>query len=320
MQCVCQVGHQAISEDGQSRVLHQETGGSEKGSGRTQKEIGRAHEREIEVGTKGEAEGEDPDTVAKEEEVIKTTASSKAKSKAKTKQDAEEYEYTYEYESSEEENKAGREETKGENSPVDAKKVKSEGDRDWKGGSGKFGMLGESKAKREDPRNLNFLGGMRNPAEVVEGMPNALGLGLRIFAAWERFIKSNPSTRETAATYGTEACDLDEKALDRWRGRTTKGGGSKGEDEGAIEVTSPIHGDLLEAWTTKAADPDTEVARWVTEGTPLGINRDIKNKGIFPPSDRDAEQESMVDAALQMAQGIPGELRLGDGEQRGHGR
>ena len=45
------------------------------------------------------------------------------------------------------------------------------------------------------------------------------------------------------------------------------------------------------------------MARWVTEGTPLGINRDIKNKGIFPPSDRDAEQESMVDAALQMARG-----------------
>ena len=262
---------------------------------------------------------EDTDKVAKEEETIKTTASSKSKSKAKTKQDAEEYEYTYEYESSEEENVAGREKTKRENSPRDAKKVKSEGDRDWKGGSGKFGMLRESKAKREDPRNLNFLGGMRNPAEVVEGMPNALSLGLRIFAAWERFIKSNPSTLETAATYGTEACDFDEKALDRWRAELRKAVGAKGKMKAQLKskwtFTSPIHGDLLEAWTTKAADPDTEVARWVTEGTPLGINRDIKNKGIFPPSDRDAEQESMVDAD---GQGSPGELHIGDGEQRGH--
>ena len=250
---------------------------------------------------------EESDRVIKEEDTIKATASSKSKSKAKAKQDAEEYEYTYEYESSEEERATEKEKTKGENSPMDAKKVKNEGDRDWKGGSGKFGMLGESKAKREDPRNLNFLGGMRNPAEVVEGMPNALSLGLRIFAAWERFIKSNPSTLETAAAYGTEACDLDEKALDRWRAELRKAVGAKGKMKAQLKskwtFTSPIHGDILEAWTMKAADPDTEVAKWVTEGTPLGINCDIKSKGIFPPSDRHAEQESMVDAAMQMARG-----------------
>ena len=51
------------------------------------------------------------------------------------------------------------------------------------GGRGNYGMLKESKAKGSNPANLNFVGGMRNPTETVAGMPGALNLGLRIFAA-----------------------------------------------------------------------------------------------------------------------------------------
>lgn len=126
-------------------------------------------------------------------------------------------------------------------------------------------MLRRSKAKREDPKNLNYDGGMRNPAEVVEGMPKALGLGLRIFAACERFLKSNRNALETAENYGTEACSLDEKTLDRWRGELRKAVGARGKLKAQLRsrwaFDSPIHSDSIRAWTSKTADADVEVAK-----------------------------------------------------------
>ena len=168
-------------------------------------------------------------------------------------------------------------------------------------------MMRDSKAKKDDPKNLNYLGGMRNPAEVVEGMPNAQALGLRIFAAWERFSKTNPKALETASDYGTTDCTIDDRTLERWKGELRKVVGSRGKM--AVQLrskwafTSPINHDIVEAWTQKAADPDTDVATWVRDGAPLGINLDIPTKGIFPPSDKDAEQEVMMDSVMQMARG-----------------
>ena len=85
----------------------------------------------------------------------------------------------------------------------------------WMGGSGNYGALRESRARGSDPSYLNFLGGMRNPSETVAGMPGSLNLGLRIFAAWERFIAHNSQALETAATYGTKECRFDPMTVER---------------------------------------------------------------------------------------------------------
>ena len=61
---------------------------------------------------------------------------------------------------------------------------------------------------------------MRNPADAVAGMPSSLNLGLRIFAAWERFSKSNPVALETAGAYGTKDCTLGQGVRDEMEGRT----------------------------------------------------------------------------------------------------
>eukprot|EP00435_Cladocopium_sp_Y103_P032051 s2680_g8.t1 len=234
-----------------------------------------------------------------------TVSSGKPKPKGKAK--AEEDEYTYEYcmESGESE-----EPTKDEiKSEEDTKGEPAEGKHpvEWKGGRGKFGLLKESNARAADPAKLNYLGGMRNPAEVVAGMPNAQNLGMRIFAAWERFTKSSLVAMETAANYGTVDCNLDEPTVERWRGEMRKLVGSRGKLKAALKskwaYKSPIQEDIVSAWTSKAADPDTEVARWVSEGMPLGINIDIVDKGIFPPADKEAEQESKLDALAQMSRG-----------------
>jgi hypothetical protein len=82
----------------------------------------------------------------KEEVELQTKAESAATSKSKAKP-KEEDEYTYEYETEDEKD------TKAE--------VKSEPGRvrlkPWAGGSGNYGMLKESKAKGNNPANLNFV-------------------------------------------------------------------------------------------------------------------------------------------------------------------
>ena len=178
---------------------------------------------------------------------------------------------------------------------------------DWRGGSGDYGMLRDSKAKSKNPALQNYLGGMRNPCESVKGMPTALSLGMRIFAAWERFTKSNPTAMETAAAYGSPDCELDQQTVERWRAELRKLVGSRGKR--AIQLRSkwmfqtPLQQDLFEAWTRKSGDPDIEVAKWLDEGTPLGINRRIVPRGIFPPNDKTQEEESLVDALAQLGRG-----------------
>ena len=149
-------------------------------------------------------------------------------SKSKPQPKKEEDEYTYEYETDE-----------GEDTKVTAvePEVKTEDKpKEWVGGSGHYGMLKESKAKANDPANLKFLGGMRNPADAVAGMPSSLNLGLRIFAAWERFSKSNPVALETAGAYGTKDCTLDKGSVTRWKGELRKLIGSQGKPK--VDLTS----------------------------------------------------------------------------------
>lgn len=57
----------------------------------------------------------------------------------------------------------------------------------------------------------------------------------------------------------------------------------------AVEVQVPI--DLIRAWTRRAGDPDTDLADWVEKGTPLGVNLEIKPRGIIPPADKEGEPE-----------------------------
>ena len=232
----------------------------------------------------------------KEEEKLQAKADSAATSKSKAKP-KEEDEYTYEYETE------GEEDTKAE-VKAEQGKVRL---KPWAGGGGNYGMLKESKSKGNNPANLNFVGGMRNPATTVAGMPGALNLGMRILASWERFYKSNRLAGEAAAAYGTPDCRLDEATVDRWKVELRRLVGSQGKRSVKLQsrwrYRSPLESDLIRAWTRKAGDPDTDLADWVDEGTLLGVNLNIKPKGVFPPADKEGDPEVMMDASLQIARG-----------------
>lgn len=129
---------------------------------------------------------------------------------------------------------------------------------------------------------------------------------MRIFASWERFYKNNRLASEAAAAYGTP---LDEATVDRWRVELRRLVGSQGKR--SVELQSRWRykstlqeSDLMRAWARKAWDPDTDLlADWVDHGMPLGVNLDIKPKGVFPPADKEGKPEVMMDASLQIARG-----------------
>ena len=115
---------------------------------------------------------------------------------------------------------------------------------DWAGGEGDYEMLRSSKAKSKNPSNQRYVGGMRNPADAAQGNPQSMALGMRVFAAWERFTKSHPEVTETAAQYGTKDCSMPERSIEAWRGELRKILASRGKQAVALkskwEFTTPF--------------------------------------------------------------------------------
>ena len=73
----------------------------------------------------------------------------------------------------------------------------------WKAGEGRYGLLREENKKEQRFDQQTFVGGMKNPAEVVEGLPSLQNLGRRIMGAWERHCNRYPHCLKVAETYGT---------------------------------------------------------------------------------------------------------------------
>ena len=180
----------------------------------------------------------------------------------------------------------------------------------WKPGSGKYGMLRESQKKEQKLDQQDFVGGMKNPAEVVEGLPTLQNLGRRILGAWERLCGQCPQITKVGETYGSPDCVMEKKWVDRWKGELRKLTGAKGAStvklKGKWSYQSPLDGNLFEAWGRRAHDPETEVAKWIKDGAPLGINSNIRRCNIFPPADDKHHQRELgdVDTAQSLREDI----------------
>ena len=162
---------------------------------------------------------------------------------------------------------------------------------EWKTGPGKYGMLKEPVKRDEVPGALIYVGGLRNPHRAVPSLPTVQALGLRLRGAWDRFLKTWPKAIEVAEKYGAKDCCIDERLVTKWKEELKKLFGARGEStvrlRGKQDYVSPIDYKLLEAWRSRAGDPETFVTKWLEEGAPLGIEEEIGTCGIFPP----AEQE-----------------------------
>ena len=169
----------------------------------------------------------------------------------------------------------------------ESEKEEATGSTSWIGGRGKYGMVRESKSKSDLPRSATFVGGMRDPLKSVNGLPTVKALGERVRQRWQTFITKFPEVMETAETYGTDLCKIHHDAVDEWRKILASTFGESRHKQvflrpaGAYQT--PLDVELLRAWRDRAGDPERHVTTWLSEGAPLGIEREIESSGIFPP-------------------------------------
>ena len=74
------------------------------------------------------------------------------------------------------------------------------------------------------------------------------------------------------------------------------------------QYVSPLDPELLEAWIAKSSDPDVVLPGWIRNGAPLGIEKEIETKGIFPKNTDDSNLDfqsgvELEDAAAQLSRG-----------------
>ena len=168
-------GHPALQEDGDAGVLRAESRGLGQGSG-----------GDTNKGHQAQGIGNDkPGPEQSSQESQNQTAITKCEGRGRV--------HLYEWETEED---SVKKESKPESETSKLGWARARGD----------GMLKESRAKSNDPANLKVVGGMRNLAETVAGMPGALNLGIRFFAARERFTTAKCLALETVATHGTKDC------------------------------------------------------------------------------------------------------------------
>ena len=168
---------------------------------------------------------------------------------------------------------------------------------EWKGGQGTHGMLKEESKKSSKPDQLDFVGGMRDPAKVVERFPTMMNWGKDMNVIWTEFARDNPKVLEVAKKYGTDRCEFDIDLVMKWKRLKEM----MGIPEIPQHTTSPEAGSL-------GRFPGED---WARHGAPLGITEKIGCCGIFPPNvDEEVDHrpgaltsEELQDAEAQLAKG-----------------
>ena len=97
--------------------------------------------------------------------------------------------------------------------------------------------------------------------------------GQDVARLWRAFVKDNPTALETAASYGTDRCELDLVLAAKWKellGKLIKVGKPPAIAlKGKFHFDSPLGPMMWEAWCKFAKDPDTSVSQWIKTGAPL---------------------------------------------------
>ena len=145
-------------------------------------------------------------------------------------------------------------------------------------------MIKESKAKRDLPQSLAFVGGMRNPVRSVESLPTVQSLGRRIHQRWKDFILEYPEVIATAETYGTARCRVEAKAVEEWASALK-------------EIFGPPE-NMGTPWSTRPRWTRSWWPRGWKLQEPLGIELPIHSCGIFPPAEK-KEGSSVGEAITQ---------------------
>ena len=139
------------------------------------------------------------------------------------------------------------------------------------------------------------LGGLRNPSMSIKRLPGAAATGEKLRNWIDTAI--NPRYDELKEAMNT----LGKESMPSVFADTAVAARRRMASECGVELKPPeeLQGELLHRISQELGDPDTEVVRWVREGsTPLGIEKPIVPCGVFPL----AEPKTVSDEADAWAQ------------------
>ena len=139
-------------------------------------------------------------------------------------------------------------------------------------------------AKHEDDQKA--IGGMRNPLNSLDHVPNHGEVGLGMARVLDTFLDEHPHVSTTIlhciGVEKSKATPLKDYDIGVARDRMAQYlEADLSQNPGLTEVSAP----LFVAWQRKAKDPDVALVRWLLEGAPAGIEKHPESLGIFPQSE-----------------------------------
>ena len=168
----------------------------------------------------------------------------------------------------------------------------------------------ETQLERRDRESRECIGGMRSPWRSVRRMPAARTVGARIKRTIEKYIDHHPDVVQILTRLGDKEFAAASKQSQMWLNEHVDNlrqqlvielGGNldiQGADAGSW------HAPLVLAHMHASGDPDQDLPRWVTEGAPVGVAKDITDGGIFPLAPTDARPFNEVSEILTLTEPI----------------
>ena len=144
-----------------------------------------------------------------------------------------------------------------------------------------------------EQENRAAIGRMRNPRRAVARIYGLQEIGAEIREDWSSMVRHKPVVMETAKKYGTRECELDQGALEQWKGFLEQY--LKAEAPAGFtmkenwEFRSPLNAELWDGWHRTTGDPENCIGLWAREGALLGMDATIPTCGIFPEVEIDED-------------------------------
>ena len=110
---------------------------------------------------------------------------------------------------------------------------------------------------------------MRNPKRAVARIYGLQEIGAEIREDWASMVRHRPVVMETAKKYGTRDCQVDQEALEQWKGFLEKYLKAEAPTGFTVkenwEFRSPLNSELWDGWHRTTGDPENCIGLWARE-------------------------------------------------------
>jgi hypothetical protein len=146
---------------------------------------------------------------------------------------------------------------------------------------------GLSKRDIRELENQQFPGGLRNPNRAVAKSSGLRSVGTRLRGVLESFIQKHPAATSVLDQLGKEdAPGFPDELV--WELRRSLAAEFRISVQEEFSNLKSYWVELWASLVSLSGDPDVALPRWLGDGFPLGIEREIQYCGVFPPVDSDS--------------------------------